>query len=421
MKRLGVLLVAMCAVPVHAAELTRVASSFEEGDPFGMYLDFTFDRTQDTGKIVREWYQDSKITDVTELRYAKYETKLGIDLNLGIYKDLELHVGVPIIFQQDRYWNFASGTTADNTTLYRNCGDARGNLCPTPGQGTERLFEVGDPYTASYRAGLGDFSVGVGWAPFVQKKDWSKPTWVLRFDWTIPTATRLNPSVPTSSSERGTVGDRLHKYTFSTAVSKRLWFAEPYVQIWYTLPWRGPGFYSNCDTPTNASMGRGENCGVDKWTREETGLRPAHTGGFVFGSELTVFEKADTHQRVAFDLRGFFNYHSEGRYYTEVSDLLGKFTYSSDYGQVGGHVGFVGQAAEFVTLRAYASLAYNTERVLTNENIGTDLDGNGTVDVTANPVELNPNYDARLDRPGRRLRMEEQTLFRLTVTATFNF
>lgn len=420
MKRVGVLLVALCAVTAQAAEITRVASSFEDDDPFGMYLDFTFDRTLDKGKLVREWYQDSRITDVTELWYTKYETKLGLDLHLGLFKDLELHVGVPIVFQQDRYWAFDGGTNADNTTLYRNCSDARGNLCSTPGNGTGRLFDVGDP-SASYRAGLGDFTVGLAWAPFVQKKDWSKPTWVLRFDWTIPTAAKLNPTIPTSSANRGNIGDRTHKYTFSTAVSKKLWFAEPYFQLWYTLPWQGPNFYSNCDDPSDTRLGRAENCGVDRWTRAETGIKPPHQGGIVFGSELTVFEKPDAHQRVAFDLQGFFNYTSEGRYYSEVSDLLGKLTYNSDYGQVGGHIGFVGQAAEFVTLRAYASLAYNTERVLTNETIGKDLDGNGTVDVTANPLEINPNYDNRVDRPGRRIRMEEQRIFKITVTATFNF
>lgn len=426
MKRFGVLLAAMVvSASAQGAELTRVASSFEEKDPFGMFLDFTFDRTQDRGKIVREWYQQGTNQDVTELRYSKYETKLGIDVHLGIFHDLELHVGAPIVFQQDRYWNFAAGTSDQNSTIYRNCSDARGNVCADPGNGQGRLFEVGPASspTSSYRSGLGDFTFGIAWAPFVQAKDPSKPTWVLTFDYAAPTASLLNPSVPTSNTARGNIGDKIHRYQFSTSVSKRIWFAEPYVKIHYTLPWRGPGYYSNCDDPSNDRMGRAENCGQQIWDRQETGIRPVHTGGAVFGSELTVFERPERHQRVVFDLRGWFTYVSEGRYYNELSDLFGKLLYNSDYGQIGGHVGFIGQAAEFVQLRASVSLAYNTERFLTMENIGKDFvePRNGTVDVTANPVELNPNYDHRVDRVGRRFRIEEQYVFNIQVTASFNF
>ena len=97
MKRLGFLLPALIATTAAGAEVTRVASSFEEKDPFGMFLDFTFDRTADRGTITREWYQQGQLQDVTELRYQKYDSRMGIDVNLGIYKDLELHIGVPII------------------------------------------------------------------------------------------------------------------------------------------------------------------------------------------------------------------------------------------------------------------------------------------------------------------------------------
>lgn len=406
-----------------AAELTRVASSFEEKDPFGMYLDFAFDRLQDKGKITREWYQDGQLVDVTELRYVNYRTAMPLDLHLGLFRDLELHVGVPIVFQDDREWDFAANTTADNTTLYRNCSDARGNGCATPGQGEGRLFEIP---ARSYRSGLGDFTFGLAYAPYVQKKDPSKPTWVLRFDWTAPTASLLNPSAPTSTSSRGNIGERLHKYTFSTAISKRISFAEPYFQLHYTLPWRGPGAYSNCDNASNMTMGHAENCGVQVWTRAETGIKPQHTGGFAFGSELNLFEREELHQRVAFDLRAWMTYFSEGRIYNELSDLFGKLLYTTDYAQAGGQLGFVGQAAEFIILKASVSLAYNTEHFLTNETIGKDLDppdtpGHGTVDVSTNPQEFNPNYDNRVDRTGRRFRLEEQFLFRVQITATFNF
>ncbi len=424
--RLFLLALVVCvALPARAAELTRVASSFEDKDPFGMYLDFTFDRTQDKGKIVREWYQPDSAgnpasVDVSELAYIKYETKLGIDLHLGIFKDLEIHAGIPIVFQQDRSWGFWGGTGESNTTLYRNCGNIRGDVCATPGLGEDHLFEVGSGVN-SYRGGLGDLTIGLAFAPFVQKKDDTKPTWSFRFDYTAPTATLLDPKVPTSVGTRGNIGDKLHRYKWSTAVSKRLWFAEPYFELHYTLPWRGPGFYSNCQAPSDATLGRAENCGVEAWTIVETGVRPPHTGGFIFGNEFTVFERPERHQRVVFDLRVWGEYISEGRYYNELSDLFGKLLYTSDYGQIGGHAGFIGQAAEFVLLRAYFSWAYNTEHFLTNENIGKDFDGNGTVDITGNPKEINPNYDFRTDRVGRRFRVQEQYVFRILLTASFNF
>jgi hypothetical protein len=423
MIRSGVLLVLLVASSASAAELTRVASSFEEKDPFGMFLDFTFDHTRDWAKITREWYQLGELQDVTELLYDRTETRLAFDLHLGIYKDLELHVGVPIVFQQDRSWRFAEGTTAQNTTIYRNCIlDPRGTLCPNPGAGDGRLFEVGNPASTSYRGGLGDFTFGLAWNAFVQKKDPSKPNWTLRFDYTAPTAAVLNPSVPATSASRGAIGDRVHRYTFSTAVSKKLGrHVEPYFGISYTLPWRGPGFYSNCDNASDERLGRAENCGQEVWTRAETGIRPSHTGGAVFGTELTVFAREDRHQRVTFDLRAFMNYVSEGRYYNEMSDLFGKLLYTSDYGTVGGQLGFIGQAAEFVTLRASTSIAYNSERFLTNENVGRDLNGNGSVDISTAPQEINPNYDARIDRVGRRFRIQEQYVFRVMVTAYFNF
>ncbi len=420
MNRLCFVFLSLLSVSVSAAELTRVASSFEEKDAFGMFVDFTFDRLSDSAVLVRESYQGGELTDVTELNYQKYETKLGIDVSLGIYKDLELHIGVPIVFQQDREWTFVKGTDANNSTVFRNCIlDPQGTVCGTPGAGQGRLFDVP---ANSYRGGLGDFTFGIAWNAFVQKKDPSKPNWTLRFDYTAPTANLLNPSKATSSTQRGAIGDKVHRYTFSTAVSRQLnRVIEPYYEMHYTLPWLGPGFYSNCDDASADRMGHPENCGQSVWNRTETGTRPAHTGGVLLGAEITVFEREDRHQRLSFDIRGFLNYTSESRAYNELSDLFGKLLTSSDFGQYGGQVGFVGQAADFIKLRASTSFAYNSERFLTSEGLGKDLSGNGTVDIDTDTLENNPNFDARIDRVGHRFRIQEQFLFRIQVTATFNF
>jgi hypothetical protein len=428
MRRPGVAALVACLLGTSAlaAEVTRVASSFEEKDPFGMLFHFTFDRTWDQGKIAREWYEIGRggLTDVTELRYQRDETRLGIDAHIGIFRDLELHIGVPIVFQHDRRWSFASGTTASNTTLFRNCGDARGEGCDREraGFGDGRLFEIGPDGRAVYRGGLGDFTFGIAWNVFNQTKDDTKPTWTLRFDYTAPTASTLNPSLLTSTEMRGAIGDRVHRYSFSTAVSRRLGdFFEPYLTVSYVLPWVGPNYYSNCDNALAERMARAENCGQGPWRRLETGIRPAHVGLVSFGNEIIAFERPDRFQRVVIDLRAFWQYTSEGRTYNELSDLMGKLLYSSDYGTAGVQVGFVGQAAEFVMLKAYGSVGYQTERYLTNESIGKDQNGNGTIDISSNPVEINPNYDFRVDRVGRRFRMQEQLVWRLMVTATLNF
>jgi hypothetical protein len=140
--KLWAALVCATSLGVPAAEITRVASSFEDKKPFGMFLDFTFDRVADKGRVAREWYeQQGTLKDVTELRYQKYETSLGIDVSLGVFRDLELRMGAPIIFQSDRAWNLAAGTDLGTSTLVRNCSNARGDSCATPGKGSgERLW-----------------------------------------------------------------------------------------------------------------------------------------------------------------------------------------------------------------------------------------------------------------------------------------
>ena len=421
-------LLALLAVPVSAAEITRVASSFEDNDPFGMYLDATFDRVMQKGKITREYYQDGSNIDVSELRYQMIDTRLNLDLHLGLYKDLEFHFGLPIIFQQDRTWGFAEGTNASNSTITNNCLNADGSLnspaaisgsphaCtnPTP------MFDIASG-RASYRSGLGNLTFGLAYAVFNQKKDDTKPTWVLAFDYAAPTAAVIDPSIETSPTKRGAVGDKVHHYKFSTSISKRLGWADPYFSLWYSLPWLASGYYSNCDNPSADRMAIPGNCGIKNWDRQSTGTLPQHTGGFIFGSEFVLFEQVSKHQKLALDFRGIATYVSEGRTYNEMSDLFGKQLYSSDYLELSGQAGFTGHAAEFVQLKAYAQLGYQTEHLLTYENVGTDNDGNGVVNVTDNPSEISPNFDYRIDRVGRRFRVQETIIFRIMVQASFSF
>jgi hypothetical protein len=421
LSRLACPLVVALALPFAAlaAEATRVASSFEEGRPFGFFLDVGFERTEDRALLSREWYQSGGLTDVKELRYQKIDSRLLLDLHVGIFRDLELYAGLPIVFQQDRSWSFAPGTDESNTTLYQNCVNARGEACATPGMGTDRLVDMSSGQ-ATFRGGLGDLTLGLAWAPLNQKKDQALPTWALRFQYTAPTAALANPGNPGSATMRGAVGDRSHRFTLNTALSRRLGLAEPYTVVQATIAVPGDGFFSNCDEP-RAGLGRAENCLTGPWTRQETGSAPPQTGTFTLGTELIAFERPDVQQRVVFDFFTYVTYVSPGRYLNEMSDLLGKYLVSGDFVQLGAGAGFIGQAARYAQLKFNASFGYNSERFVTSELPGRDLDNSGTIDVTFRPDELNPSFDYRIDRTGRRFRISEQFIFRFMVVGTLAF
>jgi hypothetical protein len=411
-----------------AADITRVASSFEDDKPFGMFIDVGFEHSQRRAKILREVLPTGDSTQpsdtrqlVPELWYRGYDTRLNMDLAIGISPDVELSFGLPIVLAKNENLNFVAGRTAENSSITTN--RVRNDCATSPGQpcvasAAEPLFAVP---LETFRGGLGNMRFGLSWAAFNQRNDETKPTWVLGLDYEAPTAKQLDPSMLTASDNRSPVGDRVHKYTLYTALSRKIGLAEPYFKIHYTIPVRGPGYYSNCDSrnvdPQN--LGRPENCGIEGWDRKTTGIQPAHVAGVTFGTELQAIDTP--RRKIKLDLRALTQYVSEGRYYNELSGALRKLLYTGDYLQFGGQFGLTLQLSDVLSVRGSGMMLYNTDHALTDEKIGKDVDGNGAVDISANPGELNPNFDYRTDFVSRRFYASESKDFRLDVTATLSF
>lgn len=402
-----------------AAGVTRVASSFEEDDPFDLLIDVGFERTGRQATLVRERQQDGAVQDISELDYRSSDARLKLDVAVGLYRDLQLTFGVPIVFQRNESWRFAQGTNAANSTIANNCLDADGR----PQSECAPLFGVPQD---SYRGGLGDMHFGLAYAPFNQKKDDTKPTWVLGFDYQAPTAERLDPTEDTTrSSERGNIGERNHLYTFYTAFSRRIGVVDPYFRAHYTLPYRGPGWYSNCDHPD--ALPDGGNCFRQGWDRSETGVELPHRAGITFGSEFNVFDEPAKQQGFTLDARLIADYVSEGRYYNPLSAPLRRLLWTQDYAELGGRFGVVARAGDVLSFAASTTLLWVTDHDLTDESIGTDFDGNGTVDLGSTEAgfdpkhERNPNFDFRTDLVSRRFRETESSVFRFDLTATFRF
>ena len=84
------------------------------------------------------------------------------------------------------------------------------------------------------------------------------------------------------------------------------------------------------------------------------------------------------------------------------------------------HLGGGVYVSEHAKLSLNLSLAHETEHYLSNADVGRDLDGSGLVEARGqanfNASEHNPTFSAAIDSPGRRLRVEEKTIFNVGVT-----
>src|SRR5262245_47278549 len=90
-------LTAVVPLYAHAAELTRVASSFDEGHPFGLFVDLGFERTQRLESILREVHTgppDNLLEAEPFLRYVSQDLRLSLDIHAGLWHDVEFHYGI---------------------------------------------------------------------------------------------------------------------------------------------------------------------------------------------------------------------------------------------------------------------------------------------------------------------------------------
>jgi hypothetical protein len=453
MRRLRAVVVGLAAVVplyAHAAELTRVASSFEEGHPFGLFIDLGFERTQRRMSIEREFHTGVQpdgspgFLDLgPELRFAMADYRLNLDLHAGLWHDVEFHFGIPLIFARSEEWALSSLESPATSAVLHSCINASGmpvNVsCSSNGSGSTPMFSTPilayddpDRKPQVWRGGFGNMRFGLSWAAFNQAKDDTKPTWVVGLEYEGPTADQLDPTDVADETTHGAIGDRTHKYQLWTAFSRRIGVVDPYVKVTYTLPYHGPGWYSNCDNPDSSRMGAANNCNLSEWTRDDTGIVVPFTADMTAGSEFLIFDQPAKKQRFILDARTHLAYVAPGRYYNELSGLTKKLMYTEDYIQVGGSLGLVANVADYLTFRGRAMLAYETDHALSNEPLGKDFTcgtpgalagtcGNGTVDYMSNPGEVNPNFDYRMDLVGRQFRATATYIFAVQASATFSF
>ena len=485
-----VALAAALALPgaASAAMPTRVLTAAEKDNRFDVDIGLTFDHNQKSGKITREWIQNDKegvrrALDVKELFYAETTDRLLIDLRVGLFHDLELHIMAPIILSSGSKIGFAEGVDGTSTIC---CSG--GPNADDPAVRSSPRYPITDVPSGAFdeledqrnRSGFGDMVFGLGWAPFVSEKDEAFPTLTLRADITAPTGGTRDPADPAAlaGGDGGGVGRGRWLFDLSIGASKRMQEGlpalDPYVLLGAEIP---------VATPSQA----------------EKGYEPSPTGRFLVGAEIILFERVDSGQKYTFDLSFETKYVAPGRTYSELSDYLpsfdptrvlgnrdaasmarpdefvygdfdvpgnyaaqaagascgkiggvpcGELNRTEEYVELGGTAAVMLQFTEYAYLRAGVHVQHNTDHFLTNERVGKDLDPVSTADQTCDGAECvgrvnarnssfdrstntcpagqtcderNPYYDPRYDALGRRLRIEETLDWTVFVSAAATF
>jgi len=401
---------------------TDVADAADGDDRFDLNVRVAFRRSQERAQVRRERPSStgrSETEPVADYRLVRHELLLGLDI--GVFRDLELSVDLPLVLSDDRRLNPVDGELLDGLT----------RAAPMA------------PLVSPTRSGLDVLILGVGWAPLNQYRDAHSPTWVFRLSSRIAIGDVRAPCV-SGQSDCG-VSEGTHALTLETRMSHRFRYAEPYGGAGFTAQFRGRA--SEAFAPGGTLAGYRH-------------VNPPLIAEFVAGMALIPWEHRGKQQRLTVDMRLHALWVAEGRDYSPLFDALGTsnaptlvtpscegapvsavdctgdpsglrlvpFTGLTDvqaHGRIGGRVAMELQAARFVRFGFGAALHYTTPHQIT---------GTGRCNSQATPSDpsdpriagcaegiVDPHYRVLLDTPGQRFSLEGQLRVDLFATMRAQF
>ncbi len=490
----------LLASPAYAADLTDVVDAADDDDPFDIHIEPSFKQTIRSALIQREYPCDPSATGAQrdafrrldndcpepsvvfrkEMDAERITNELNVDIQIGLYKDVELHVRLPYVISDQRTLRFAGGSgldVADSGNSFVDPSDSRviedinANVSDSPFPNdvltrqyfqTYRLFSL-EGQKGPQRAGFGDMTLGLAWNPFNDQRDDTKSTLKLAFDYTIPTG-------EVARADNQGVGRGMHELKWSVASSKRFKYLEPYFSVAYILPLAA-------DDSVFLEKGPGQ-----------TLTSPGQRAEVTFGSEFIPFENPEKGQKFVIDVGLKWGFTAEGRDYGYLFDALGNsgcngltpgqirdaieavrtgqntdreqvnraacrwvldepanadggtvfdpsdedvqdvpfahdgITDYEGYATFGATLGLNFQPSEYVQLRGRLGIEHEQEHFITSARTGiaSSEDGNDTVRFD-DPNERNPYYNPTLDGVGNRFRAENSLIFSWQLALALQF
>ncbi|MDJ0764436.1 MAG: hypothetical protein QNJ97_15780 [Myxococcota bacterium] len=408
-----------------ANEFTDVIDAFDHEiqDPFDINLLVGYERFQRSATIAREWFDD----DPPNWEYYNYKKMykykrvshiLNMELEVGVFRDLSFKFRLPLVLNDTR--ELTKHSDWDGSEWIDENGEsiAAPPLLPSS-------------FSSPERSGVDYLAFGLWWGILDQGRDDTKPNWTLYAEGRFSVGATLKASE--ADEERGGISRGVNELCFGTRLSRRYGILDPYFGIEALIGWAKTGTDYLIEGNKDGQLNK----------------MPPVVGTLDFGIEIIPWELPERDVKIAAILGAQGKYHSEGRDYTPMFDILGTenhFTNNAlDYDfnndgtidllardaeetwsgmtDVENYAAFVGklmimaQPAKYVKFHIGFLLGHETEHFITktdqcrSENMGDD-------DI----CEIyNWGYRPELDKPGNRFRAQKTLLWTFLLDAVAMF
>ena len=405
-------------------EYTDVIDAFDNGDPFDINVNLTFERSSEVATVSREWAQLGDQAAGRFLPIARSEqvtNALVLAIELGLYKDLMVYGRLPLVLSDTRQLRLPSEATCDSESCMSRHANIQRALAVQPSQAdSPPLFDLNMGYQSATRSGIPAVDVGVAWGIVNQYRTPYLPTWVVAVEARIGVGQVIKPCTDGHDCQTGINRGTL-RLDFSSRWSQRYRYVEPYLGLRYVLEW------------ATGARERFSPFGAVPGYLDTTPPSQLET---TLGGMFIAWEERGRFQRFAIDVRAHAAYIAAGRDYTVLFDALGtsEHVLSEFQSATGKSPPFTGltnvdgharlaleiaaaiQAARYVRFRLGVSLARMTAHLLTAAAPCAAVSAE-----TCPEGQVNPLYRPIVDLPGQRFRFSSDLTFNLFATATGQF
>lgn len=406
------------------SEYTDVLDAFDGDDPIDIQARIEFRSTFSAGTVQREVIDDStgqtsndgRYRDVLDHSGLRNELQLGLEV--GVWHDLMVFVGLPIVLSDDEELSLSGGGTCDDDGA--SCED----LLELPVDEIEpaALFIANPRAVSEQRSGLPRVDLGVAFGLFNQFRG-ADATWVLRGTLSVPTGSPKSACLSAGVDCSPGLSDGSMWLTLESRWSRRYRYVEPLLGISHRFGWVTTG-----EEVFSSAIANG---GDDRPTTTEASA----------GAAIVPWEDRMRHQRFSIELLGRAAYISKGRGMSALFDALGTSTHtqinlpdaSADerftgvttigaHGRLGLDLMLVMKAARYVRFTLGSELGLLTDHLITGaEDCGSSDPRSDSPGRASACERIDPLYRPVIDAPGQRFRMTDAVTIGLIARAQGQF